>query len=82
MYEKTKPLVAPAVAAGPTVNKPAALSVTSAPETLVRDLRVQTVSATRDEAFLSDLDVSLSRAAVPELRALDAFTPRAGDRSR
>ena len=56
--------------------------VTSAPETLVRDLRVQTVSATRDEAFLSDLDVSLSRAAVPELRALDAFTPRAGDRSR
>lgn len=49
---------------------------------LGRDPRVQTVSATRDEAFLSALDASLSRAAVPELRALDAFTPRAGDRSR
>jgi len=49
---------------------------------LGRDPRVQTVNATRDEAFLSALDASLSRAAVPELRALDAFTPRAGDRSR
>ena len=56
--------------------------VTTAPETLGRDPRVQTVSATRDEAFLSDLDASISRAAVPELRALDAFTPRAGERSR
>lgn len=54
----------------------------SAPETPGRDPRVQTVSATRDEAFLSDLDASLSRPAVPELRALDAFTPRAGERSR
>jgi hypothetical protein len=52
------------------------------PVVLGRDPRVQTVSATRDEAFLSELDASLSRAAVPELRALDAFTPRAGDRSR
>ncbi len=43
---------------------------------------VQSMSDTRDEAFLSELDASLSRAAVPELRALDAFTPRAGDRSR
>jgi hypothetical protein len=41
------------------------------------ELRFQTVSATRDEAFLSELDASLSRAGVPELRALDAFTPRA-----
>ena len=41
---------------------------------------VQTVSAIgRDEAFLSDVDVTLSRPALPELRALDEFTPRAGD---
>lgn len=39
------------------------------------------VADTRDEAFLSELDASLSRA-VPELRALDAFTPRADDRPR
>lgn len=37
---------------------------------------------TRDAAFLSDLDASLSRAGVPELRALDALTPRADDQSR
>src|SRR6478735_1094573 len=42
------------------------------------DPRQQSVSVMRDEAFLSELDASLSRAAVPELRALDAFTPRAG----
>ena len=47
-----------------------------------RDPRIQVASGTRDEAFLSELDASLSRAAVPELRALDAFTPRAGDRAR
>jgi hypothetical protein len=47
-----------------------------------RDPRIQTVSGIRDEAFLSELDASLSRPAVPELRALDAFTPRAGDRTR
>jgi hypothetical protein len=46
------------------------------------DPRIQSVSATRDEAFLSELDASLSRASVPELRAIDAFTPRADDRSR
>jgi hypothetical protein len=46
------------------------------------DARVKAISVTRDEAFLSELDASLSRAAVPELRALDAFTPRAGDRAR
>jgi len=46
------------------------------------ELRVQAISDTRDEAFLSELDASLSRAAVPELRALDELTPRAGDRSR
>jgi hypothetical protein len=40
------------------------------------------IADTRDEAFLSELDASLSRAAVPELRALDELTPRAGDRSR
>ena len=43
---------------------------------------IQTISSIRDEAFLSELDASLSRAAVPELRALDALTPRAGDRAR
>jgi hypothetical protein len=44
---------------------------------------VQTVSTTgRDEAFLSELDASLSRSAVPELRALDEFTPHAGERPR
>jgi len=34
-----------------------------------------------EEVFLSELDASISRAP-EELRALDAFTPRAGDRSR
>jgi hypothetical protein len=47
-----------------------------------RDLRGQLTSVGRDEAFLSELDASLSRAAVPELQAIDAFTPRAGDQSR
>ena len=37
------------------------------------DPRLSPVNVTRDEAFLSELDASLSRAAVPELRALDAF---------
>ncbi len=46
------------------------------------DPRIQMVNATGDEAFLSELDASLSRAAVPELRALDAFTPRASDLPR
>jgi hypothetical protein len=35
----------------------------------------------REELFLSELDASISRAPA-ELRALDAFTPRAGERSR
>jgi hypothetical protein len=35
-----------------------------------------------DEAFLSDLDASLSRPSVPELRAIDELTPRAGDMPR
>jgi hypothetical protein len=34
-----------------------------------------------EEVFLSELDASISRAPA-ELRALDAFTPRAGERSR
>jgi hypothetical protein len=55
-----------------------------APVTMARGLdpRVQSVNVTRDEAFLSELDASLSRAAVPELRAIDAFTPRAGELPR
>ena len=45
---------------------------------------VRTVSTNngREEAFLSELDLTLSRPAVPELRALDEFTPHAGDRAR
>jgi predicted anti-sigma-YlaC factor YlaD len=43
---------------------------------------VQPLNDTVDETFLSELDATLSRASVPELRALDAFTPRADDRSR
>jgi len=35
-----------------------------------------------DEAFLSELDTSLSRPSVPELRAIDDFTPRAGEQPR
>lgn len=46
------------------------------------DSAVRTVSATGEEAFLSDLDASLARSSVPELRALDDLTPHAGDRSR
>jgi hypothetical protein len=55
-----------------------------APVTMARgiDPRTESISVTRDEAFLSELDASLSHAAVPELRALDAFTPRAGDLPR
>ena len=53
--------------------------VSAPPASLGGELRP---SDTRDEAFLSELDASLSRAAVPELRALDELTPRAGDRSR
>ena len=56
--------------------------VANAPASAGRDSRVQTVGAIRDEAFLSELDASLSRTAVPELRALDGLTPRAGDRAR
>ena len=44
---------------------------------------IQTVSTTRgDEAFLSELDASLSRPSVPELRALDDLTPHAGELPR
>ena len=63
-------------------NSPAVQTRVNAPAGGRRDPRVQTLSGTRDEAFLSELDASLSRSAVPELRALDAFTPRAGDRAR
>jgi hypothetical protein len=44
---------------------------------------IQSVSTTgREEAFLSELDASLSRPSVPELRALDDLTPHAGERRR
>ncbi len=70
------------------------LTTNSAPaaQTRVADARrspdrpeggIRTVSTTLgDEAFLSELDASLSRPAVPELRALDEFTPRAGEQPR
>jgi hypothetical protein len=43
-------------------------------------LTVSTIG--REEAFLSEVDVTLSRPALPELRALDEFTPSARDRAR
>jgi hypothetical protein len=46
------------------------------------ELKGLPVNDIRDAAFLSELDASLSRASVPELRALDALTPRAGDLPR
>lgn len=42
----------------------------------------RTAAAARDEAFLSDLDASIARPPVPELRAIDDLTPRAGDEPR
>jgi hypothetical protein len=48
-----------------------------------RPSAVATVSSgAGDEAFLVDLDASLSRPSVPELRALDDLTPRAGEQPR
>lgn len=45
-----------------------------------RPAAVQTVSTTLgDEAFLSEVDATLARQSVPELHALDEFTPRAGE---
>jgi hypothetical protein len=35
-----------------------------------------------DEAFLTDLDASLSRPSVPELRAIDDLTPKVGEQPR
>jgi hypothetical protein len=44
---------------------------------------VRTINTTgREEAFLLDVDDSLARVSVPELRALDDLTPHAGDRPR
>ena len=68
-----------------SLSPPASTQARVTPATLplrIDPSRVQPVNATRDEAFLSELDASISRAAVPELRALDAFTPRADDRPR
>jgi hypothetical protein len=39
-------------------------------------------NANGDEAFLTDVDASLTRPSVPELRAIDALTPRAGEQPR
>ncbi len=44
---------------------------------------IRTIGANdREEAFLSEVDFTLSRPAPPELRALDEFTPRADERAR
>lgn len=45
------------------------------------EIRAVSISI-REEAFLSEIDASLSRASLPELRAFDAFTPHAGERPR
>jgi hypothetical protein len=58
---------------------PAASQIRVADASEVRTLSTNTG---REEAFLSELDLTLSRPAVPELRALDEFTPRAGDQAR
>jgi hypothetical protein len=58
---------------------PAASQIRVADASEVRTLRTNTG---REEAFLSELDLTLSRPAVPELRALDEFTPHAGDQAR
>jgi hypothetical protein len=67
-----------------SLSTPPATQARVAPVTMARGLdpRMQPINVTRDEAFLSELDASLSRAAVPELRAIDAFTPRAGELPR
>jgi hypothetical protein len=55
----------------------------TAPPRPDRPLVIQTARATEgDEAFLSEVDATLARRSVPELRALDEFTPRAGERPR
>jgi hypothetical protein len=58
---------------------PAASQIRVADASEVRTLSTNTG---REEAFLSELDLTLSRPAVPELRALDEFTPHAGDQAR
>jgi hypothetical protein len=66
------------------------LSVSSAPAGDVRvadprpdraDVRAASTIG-REDDFLSEIDATLSRPAFPELRALDEFTPRAGERTR
>jgi hypothetical protein len=53
----------------------------SAPPSIAASTAPLPIPGHREELFLSELDASISRAPA-ELRALDAFTPRAGDRSR
>lgn len=57
-----------------------AVVVTSAPPPPSSDMRVQTASAISDEAFLYELETSLSmHPSVAPLRALDTLTPRSRD---
>jgi hypothetical protein len=80
------------VAVGQLMDLRHSLTVSSAPAmqarvaessaSAARNPRIQPISTVRDEAFLSELETSLSRSAVPELQAIDAFTPRAGDQAR
>lgn len=64
----------------PNARIDARLTKTAAPVTTASAAPLP-ISSGRDEVFLSELDASISRAPA-ELRALDAFTPRAGDQSR
>lgn len=57
-----------------------AVVATSAPTPAPSDMRVQTASAISDEAFLFELETSLSmHPSVAPLRALDTLTPRSRD---
>jgi len=76
MMDIRRSLGGPAASAGP--GSPAYVQLANNQRPDRPELR--TISANgREEAFLSEVDVTLSRPAVPELRALDEFTPRAGE---
>ena len=59
-----------------------ALRTTPGGPAAISPVTASITSTSGDEAFLSDLDASLSRPSVPELRAIDDFTPRVGEQPR
>lgn len=75
ILELRPPLSAP-------VAPPSNVRVADVPRPDRADVRVAGGTSGREEAFLSELDATLSRPAFPELRALEEFTPRAGERTR